>query len=523
MIRQALRTNPTRAPRVSGATVPAPVGGWDAVSPLSEMRPDRAIVLDNFIPREGYVELRKGWTSWATTGETTAVETLMAYQAPNPVNDKLFACVNGKVFNVTASGSAGAAVVSSLTNSRLQHTMFTTTGGQFLYFVNGANAPRCFDGSTWATPTITGATASDFVAVTSFKNRLLFAANNKLGFYYLPVDAYQGAASFFELGAVFTKGGYLMAIGTWTLDGGSGVDDHAVFVSSRGQVAIYKGTDPASAGTWSLVGVFNNAAPLGRRCLIKTGPDLAVVTVEGVVPLSKSLALDVGAVRANSVTANIARAMSDAARTYGSNFGWQFTVYPRGTMALLNVPVQEGVTQHQYVANTVTGAWCRFTGINANCWEVFNDTLYFGGNSGYVGKADTGPNDNGTAITADLKTAFNYFGARGTLKRFPMIQPVIVSDGVATPAILVNTDFRDETPTSPGATTTSGALLWDAFYWDVDYWPVDVTVSQAWASSAAVGQCAAIRMRIVANSTSSNAILLQVNSFNVTLERGGFL
>lgn len=512
-----------RGPTVRVSTIPAPVGGWDAVSPLANMKPDHAVALDNIIPREGYCELRAGCAQHAATGETAGVETLMPYHAPNRVNDKLFAAVNGKVFNVTPSGSAGAASITGLSNARLQHTMFTTSGGQYLYFVNGANAPRYFDGSTWATPTITGATASDFVAVASFKNRLFFAANNKLGFYYLPVDQIAGAASYFELGAVFSDGGYLMAIGTWTIDGGQGVDDYAAFVSSQGQVAIYKGTDPSDASHWALVGVFNTGIPIGRRCIEKAGADLVLVTVEGVLPLSKTLNVDRASLSSAAISSAINPVLNKSARSYGDNFGWQILAYPKGRVAILNVPIKEGQTQHQYVMNTTTGAWCRFTGWNANCFGVFNGSLYFGGKAGKVYLADAGADDDGAAIIADLETAFNYFGDHGTNKRFPMVQAVITSNGRAAPAIRINTDFERSAPTLAGALTASGDARWGSAVWGVSTWPVSERVTSEWVSTPAIGRCASVRMRIVATSSGANQIVLRLNSINITVERGGIL
>jgi hypothetical protein len=522
MMLQPLRKGARKAVARS-ATVPAPVSGWDAISPIASMKPDHATLLDNFFPREGYVELRGGHLEWATTAETDEVETLMAYQGQATSADHLFAAVNGKVFNVTATGAAGAAVVSSLANARLQHVNFTTSGGHFLFFVNGADAPRHYNGTTWATPSITVATPANFAHVAVWKNRLLFAENDKTRFWYLPVDSVAGAAASYELDGVFSQGGYLMAIGTWTIDGGVGIDDYLVLMSSRGQVAIYKGTDPSSAATFALVGVFNLAPPIGRRCMVKVGSDLMLVTLEGVIPLSKSLALDRAALQTASITNNIAPAMNKAARVYKDNFGWQIIGYPKGTMAVLNVPVQEGRTQHQYVMNTITGAWARFTGQNANCWEVFNDNLYFGGNDGNVYKADAGPNDNGADIVADMACAWNYFGDHGRLKRFTMIQPIITSDGLVAPSIALNTDFRETTPSGAGALSTTGSLLWDEFDWDEAYWPDDATTSSAWQSVAALGRCASVRIRIVANADSSNPILLQVNSFNLIMERGDFL
>jgi hypothetical protein len=48
-------------------------------------------------------------------------------------------------------------------------TQFTTPGGTFLFIVNGADAPRTFDGTSWATPSITGITASQAVHVNAHK------------------------------------------------------------------------------------------------------------------------------------------------------------------------------------------------------------------------------------------------------------------------------------------------------------------------------------------------------------------
>ena len=68
--------------------------------------------------------------------------------------------------------------------------------------------------------------------------------------------AVAGAASMFDLGQIFTEGGYLMAMATWTVDAGYGVDDLAVFITSEGEVAVYRG------GTWLLP--FHRMVPLPR-------------------------------------------------------------------------------------------------------------------------------------------------------------------------------------------------------------------------------------------------------------------
>ena len=41
-----------------------------------------------------------------------------------------------------------------------------------------------------------------------------------------------------------SKGGYVNAIGTWTVDTKQSVDEYLAFITSAGQVFVYQGTDP---------------------------------------------------------------------------------------------------------------------------------------------------------------------------------------------------------------------------------------------------------------------------------------
>src|SRR5690606_3161286 len=103
-----------------------------------------------------------------------------------------------------------------------------------------------------------------------------------------------------------------------------------------------------------------------------------------------------------TMTERIQRVMNQSARLYKDNFGWQLISYPRGTRAILNVPIDENEEQQQYVMNTLNGAWCQFTGMNANCWELLLDNPYFGGNTGFVYQADVGSTDFDHVLRADM-------------------------------------------------------------------------------------------------------------------------
>lgn len=538
-MRTPLADNKQRKQTAVGKSIPFPVEGWDTVSPQAAMDPKRAIQMDNIIPRQAYGELRKGFAYWAYTA-AASVESLMAYQAQDATQDRLFAAAGTAIYNVT--NAVGTSSLTGLTNARWQHVNFATSGGHYLYIVNGADSSKHWNGTVWATPSITGATSSTFIHVNAFKRRLFFVIEDTAKFAYLPVDSIAGAVSTFDLGSVFTQGGYLMAMATWTVDGGTGVDDHAVFISSRGQIAIYKGSDPGDATDWFLVGVYNLPPPIGRRCFTKVGGDVMLVTISGVLPLSQSLILDKAAVNNVAITANISPTVNQAATLYANNYGWQLIGYPKGTIALLNVPLTEGVLSHQYVMNTISGAWCRFTGWNANCWEVFQDMLFFGTSNGYVAKADSGASDGGQPIVGDVKTAFNYFNARGVKKRYIMLRPLITSDGRVTPVVNLNVDFKDALPTSTATVNTSNAIYWDQFYWDTANWPPEEVDSSFWKGVTGIGYCAAVRLRVVASlgandslwdqsqwdtarwdTGTSTPVIMKINGFDISMQKGSLL
>ena len=318
------------------------------------------------------------------------------------------------------------------------------------------------------------------------KKRLWFVLNNTTKAAYLGTEAVAGAATTFELGSVFNKGGYLQAMTTWTLDGGAGPDDYAVFVSSRGQVALYQGTDPASASTWALVGVFDVAEPIGRRCFVRYGATPLLVTQQGVLKLNLSLKEDKADLQATALSGRIHNAVNEASRDYGSLFGWQAVVYPRGNRIIVNIPTAENSTAKQYVMNTLTGAWCEFDNHNANCWVVYNDKLYFADNTGAVYEADTGSTDVAATIQATGQLAYGDFNS-GTVKHFKAVQPIVRSTTTAQPRIGISTDFKETSNLVTLPPINAGGAEWDAAVWDTDEWSSIDNQTNDWTSVGALG------------------------------------
>ena len=142
---------------------------------------------------------------------------------------------------------------------------------------------------------------------------------------------------------------------SWTRDGGDGPDDFAVFISSRGEVAIYSGSNPAT--DFAMVGLYRIPPPIGYRCFTRVGGDLAVVTIGGVIPLSKALVQDITAEAGIALTLRINDAITTYAQQFSTIFGWELTGYAAAHMLILNIPTATNSTAVQAVMNTLTGAW----------------------------------------------------------------------------------------------------------------------------------------------------------------------
>jgi len=577
------------------ASVPAPIGGWNARDSVAEMNPTDAVVLENFYPTPSQIQLRKGYTQYAT-GITGQVDTLMQYSGGS--SSKFFAAAGSVIYDVSTTGTA-TSVVTGQGSDRWQYVNASTAGGNFLTAVNGTDAALIYDGTTWikyattstaqtistltssgttctlttsaahglvtgnqvtitgASPAeyngtfritvssgtiftytaltapatspasplgsytvakfITGVDSSNLININLHKDRLYFVEENTLNFWYLPVNAISGAATSYPLGAIARNGGFIMAMGTWTLDAGYGVDDYAVFITNNGEAIVFKGSDPSDPNDWSLIGVWQLGQVFSRRCFFKFAGDLLLVTQDGIVPLASALQSSRLDPRIN-ITDKIYYAVSEAADLYSTEFGWQIHYYAKQNMLIFNIPVIGG--QQQFVMHTITKAWANFTNIKATCFEVYDEDMYFGGN-GFVGKFWDGLSDNDTNIKASCQQAYSYFDARGQLKRFTMVRPILFTDN-GTPTVLcgINTDF--DTQNNVGQVTFNPALIsvgiWDTSTWDNADWGGGNTISKQWQGVTGIGYAAGIILNIA-----SQDIDVRWASTDFVMEKGGVL
>jgi hypothetical protein len=363
---------------------------------------------------------------------------------------------------------------------------------------------------------ITGVDSRTLIGINNFKNRLWFVQIGTLKAWYLPVNSIGGAAAALDMSSLCRRGGYLMAMGTWTLDAGYGVDDYAVWITSNGEVLVWRMTDPTDPNSIFLIGVWWIGSPIGRRCFEKWIGDLVVITRDGLVALSSALQSS----RLNprvDLTDKIQSAMSASVALYGANFGWQVIPFPSQDVLLLNVPIQAGQSQEQYVMNTITGAWGRIRGWEANCWEIFEDELYFGGDT-IVGHAFDSFSDVQDPIEGSILQAFNYFKTRGKLKRFTMMRPIMYANGSPEIQGNINTDFDQSAPTPNLNTVPASGALWDSGIWDTGIWGAELSAILNWQGVTGNGYCGAPRF---ASSTSSFSIELVAT--DVVMEEGAIL
>lgn len=505
--------------RARSSSVPAPVGGWNARDSLADMAPTDAASLINWFPTTTDVMVRKGYSQYAT-GMASQVETLMPYAGGS--TDKMFAATaNGKFYDVTSAGAVGAAAVSGLSNGRWEYQNISTSGGNFLMAVNGTDKLRGYNGTAWwtdgdGTHDITGFDTATAYNINLFKNRIWMIQKNTLNAWYLPTSSIAGAAQQFPLQSVARKGGYLVDMSPWTIDAGYGVDDLLAFITSKGEVIVYRGTDPASVNSWALVGVWEIGAPVGKRCLMKYEGDLLVIGQDGLSPMSAALQSS----RVNpkvQLTDKIQWAVSDAVTNYGANFGWECLYYPKQNMIIMNIPVNTNSNQEQYCMNTITKNWSRFTGWSANCWALFQDNPYFGGN-GFVGKAWDTYADNATNITTTAAQAFNYFRSPGILKRFTMIRPIINTDGSPGISANLNIDYQINTNSSPITTTPVTGATWDASLWDTGVFSAGLAITKLWQGANGVGYSAGVQLN-----TATNGIQVRWVSTDIVYETGDIL
>ena len=131
--------------RATTASLPSPIGGWNARDSLAEMNPLDAVQMVNFFPTPTDVTLRSGYTK-SSTGITGDVLALLNYSSPT--GNTLFGATNTTIYNV--STSTATVSLTGNTSGQWVQTSLTTAGGSFMPAVNAQDPMIVYDGSIWS-------------------------------------------------------------------------------------------------------------------------------------------------------------------------------------------------------------------------------------------------------------------------------------------------------------------------------------------------------------------------------------
>jgi len=506
--------------------LPAPVLGWNARDSLDGMAPGYGVQLDNFIPYNGYVALRGG-TRLVVDGFGAPVLTLARWADAS--TEKIIAGANGEIWDVdfgtkTSLGSGFAA-----NDWQWDNTKGARGTGAKLYLVNGSDTPQVYDGTTLAAVTWAPKSGQPALTISNLhnirisKDLFFLAEKGELGFWHSDKGVVSPSAelSWFDLGTILPEGGELVAIASYTLEGGDGPDDYTVFVASTGWAALYRGNDPAQATDWSLVGVYTLGKALGKRCVLEIAGDVIVLTVNGYISMRQFI--QIGGFGRESFAFNdlIQPEVVRQTRAYKGEFGWQPILVPDLTIALFNVPQSSG-TFVQHVVNTQTSAWGRLKGFNAQCWLVTNDFLLQGTSSGQVltsNEIGIGTDVGNEAIVGEAMTAFSYMGQRGTRKLFQMYRPILETQGSVSVQMTVGIDFDLTTISpAPAGATDEVSAIWDQSDWNLGEWSGAARTRTDWYTIGRLGYSVAVKL--VVESTGDTC---QWKSTDISYAAGGLL
>lgn len=529
--------------RSKSAQIPAAVGGINAVAAIASMSPSDCIYSFNLQAEDFGMVVREGFVEWANGWDGGEARTVITFEGNTPADNKMWVANEEGIWDVTTQGettptqsvtwpsSGGNAGVCS-------YVSFTNDGNaRFLLLCDGENGYYKWTQSTntWVKITtgaganqVLGADPDDFAYVMAWKNRIWFVEKDSANAWYLPTAVFEGTVVKFNFGSQFREGGALTSMHNWTLDGGEGVDDYLVMLSSAGDVLIYKGTDPASASTFGVVGSWTlGQVPVGNRNALEFSGELYILSLYGCVALSQLL----NGANINDPNTFITRKVAPYVRAVMRNalnsFGWQLHVDPKKATLYINAPQVLSEAPLAFSQYLGSGAWSMVRDLPKNHSASWQGNTYWvdsAQNKLYIqqGSADEVYLDSGDgdpqAIDWSLLTAYLPLQEdMVTFKRCQYIRPIFIGSG--TPAFNVQARYDYDITELYGAPTggDSSAGEWSTAVWGIAVFGGGVDVSQAPRGATGMGRHIAVSI----NGRSSNPTTLL--AFDIIYDTGGLM
>jgi hypothetical protein len=464
----------------------APLGGLNYTIPYQvEDAPPAASLLRNLIPRLSGVRLRPGYIQW-TPAHGEPIKTIMPH-ATTAGASKLFTATIDGIYDSTTRyadaealrtpvpATAGSGDWSYVSTSGLAgSTLAAVSPGPGFFTFDDANGWVNHPEGTQAGE-IDGADPATFSFVSTWKNRLAFVEQNGSRLLFLDISASGGTVIPLEVGPMLKHGGHVEGFANWTLDGGTGIDDHLVIFGSEGDVIVYKGTDPTAADTIGLVGVwFAGQPPAGSRWWTQFGGGMALLTDRGLVPLAKLVAGGYSA-EVDSLTATIDPALLPILKTSRGNAFWNVEEFPGGQLLMVTAP--QTAQPFQYAMTTDARAFCSFD-YPAAVMTPDHDFLWFSGATdgvlwqGFSGETDgvTLADVPGKDLEGELQTLFSPMGSAIQRKRFIQGRLFFIAGSRPATQAKINTDFSVAPVSGSPSFSPDDRALWDSALWDQAFW-----------------------------------------------------
>jgi hypothetical protein len=519
--------------------LPAPMRGVNAVVGLASMTPMDAVMSFNMIPAGDGLRVRTGYREWVTDIPGGEVRTLIPLrgEVSDFTDDKLFAVTEDGIYDCSQSTDAPPEVVEFVEPVGPagwgQYTQYTTIGGRFLLYTDEEFGYYVYDivDDTWekivegsASTAIDGTDPSRFVSVLSWKSRLWFVERNSTRAWYLPAGQILGTVTQFDFGSRFTRGGHLVNLYSFSTDGGDGIDDYLVALSSTGDVVVFQGIDPDDASSFQMVGIWNiGDLPEGRRIGAAFGGELYLLSVFGVLPLSALLAGRDIADEEIYITRQITPVINRDMRNLWRQRGWEMTTFPSDNLFIVGSPLAVGQEPRQYVQNLVTRGWGFYRNVPYITGAVWQRNFYFGTSDGRVmlhtGGLDNVSRDGEVSSNIEWAVLTSYQGGEmpSYNKRVQIIRPTFTSSLKPAYATAARYDFDMgpilETPPTIGL----GDDRWDFAIWDLNVWGGGQQVADRRIGALGMGRHVAVWIR------GNSAVETTLIGFDIMYDVGGLL
>lgn len=518
-------TSPVPVKRKGTGVTPIPSGnktvqvlppqGINQVDPLAgQFPPLDGVFMYNFIASRYGTRVRTGYKQFilqVTGSSNPGTKTIIPYNGTVSANDRLFVATPIGMVDITNAPTKVAKIGWSPTGKSGYGVWcaFTTLAGFFMTYFDAEYGYYLYTESTdgWSkvpNTDVTGVDPAKLVFGTIYKAKIWCIQDGTSDAWYLPTGAVIGAATRFSFGNKFKHGGTLQALYVWTNDSVN-VEEYLVGISSTGEVIVYIGDDPSDATNFREVGSwFIGTVPIGRRIAGSFGGDLYLLSVYGLLPISKLIAGDLAQVDTIELTRKISPAVQQAMAISFLQYGWEVKLIPSENALMIVTPGQTGFPLLQYVQALNNQGWCTYLNMPVFTGEVWNGKFYFAGgndNNVYTHEGTTDNNDGttGTEITASLLGGFFDYDSPGIYHRGQMIRPVFLSQNPPNYAVEVRYDYNISESFATGSVAPATGSLWDSALWDVGIWGGDASVDDSPQGTYGIGRSMAVGIQLTAS------------------------